>query len=167
MPDVPAAYFLTFRAYGSWLPGDARGSTGWRQNAPGSPPLDVDASLELRSRARLRTDAVYFDAARRAAIAEAIREVCAVREWALLALNVRTNHVHVVVQCDARPERALLNFKAYATKRMVEARAFRAGERPWSRHGSTRYLWNERDIDAACQYVINGQGDDPDPSGTT
>jgi len=89
-----------------------------------------------------------------------------VRRWTLLALNVRTNHVHMVVQCDAPPERALIDFKAYATKRMIAARALKGGERPWSRHGSTRYLWNEHEVDAACQYVIHGQGDDLDPWGT-
>jgi len=166
MAEAPVAYFLTFRAYGTWLPGDRRGSTSWRQNAPGSPPLDVDADLELRSRARLRSDAVYFDAPRRRAIAEAIRSVCSARGWVLFALNVRTNHVHLVVQCGARPERALIDFKVYATRQMVVSGAFRAGDRAWSRHGSTRYLWNERDVDVACQYVTYGQGDDLDSSGT-
>ena len=29
---------------------------------------------------------------------------------------------------------------------------------PWSYHGSTRYLWNERDIHDACHYVLYEQG---------
>ena len=160
MADMPVAFFITFRAYGTWLPGDARGSIGWRQNATGSPPLQTDKSLELRSRGRLKGGAANFDAASRNAILEAIREVCSAREWELLALNVRTNHVHVVVQCDARPERAMIDFKAYATRRLVRIGAFPAGGRPWSRHGSTRYLWTEREVDSACQYVLYGQGDD-------
>jgi hypothetical protein len=127
MADMPVAFFITFRAYGTWLPGDARGSIGWRQNATGSPPLQTDKSLELRSRGRLKGGAANFDAASRNAILEAIREVCSAREWELLALNVRTNHVHVVVQCDARPERAMIDFKAYATRRLVRIGAFPAG----------------------------------------
>ena len=30
----------------------------------------------------------------------------------------------------------------------------------WSRHGSTRYLWTERHIEIAVEYVIDGQCDE-------
>ena len=28
----------------------------------------------------------------------------------------------------------------------------------WARHGSTRYLWKEAEVEAAIQYVVNEQG---------
>lgn len=34
------------------------------------------------------------------------------------------------------------------------------GEKLWTRHGSTRYLWNEASVEAACRYVRDGQGAD-------
>jgi len=30
----------------------------------------------------------------------------------------------------------------------------------WTRHASTRYLWTPADVDAACWYVLHGQGPD-------
>ncbi len=33
--------------------------------------------------------------------------------------------------------------------------------KPWARHGSTIYLWKERDVEKAVEYVLLGQGDPP------
>jgi len=160
MADVPLAYFLTFRAYGTWLPGDARGSVRRRSNAFDSPPALPNAALESHARSSLEEEPVRFDAPKRRAIDAAIREVCEVRGWNLLALNVRTNHVHLIVECSALPERAMNDFKIYATRRMVAARILPTGTRPWARHGSTRPLWTDKDVEDAWTYVIHGQGPD-------
>jgi len=159
MADNPVAYFLTMRAYGTWLPGDARGAVRRSWNSYGSPTLPA-SGLEAQSRASLTGGPIQFDAPRRQAIAEAIREVCAIRGWGLLALNVRTNHVHLIVQCEVAPERAMNQFKSYATRRMVASGAFPANVRAWERHGSTRHLWDDTDVDEACGYVVYGQGPD-------
>ena len=50
----------------------------------------------------------------------AIRETCRIRKWELLALNVRTNHVHAVVSTKQIPERVLNALKANATRRLRE-----------------------------------------------
>jgi hypothetical protein len=31
---------------------------------------------------------------------------------------------------------------------------------PWADKGSNRYLWNEKSVALAIEYVVNGQGDD-------
>jgi REP element-mobilizing transposase RayT len=76
------------------------------------------------------------------------------------AMSVRTEHVHVVVSICAEtpPERIMTSMKAWATRRMVEGGLVLPGMRPWSRHGSTRYLWNEPAVASACRYVLDGQG---------
>lgn len=28
----------------------------------------------------------------------------------------------------------------------------------WARHGNTRYLWKEQEVEATIQYVVNEQG---------
>jgi hypothetical protein len=33
-------------------------------------------------------------------------------------------------------------------------------EKLWSKHGSTRYLWTDEQVDNAIAYVLYGQGDD-------
>lgn len=83
------------------------------------------------------------------------------REWLLHALKVRTNHVHTVVSIGAvKPDRALNAFKAYATRRMRKDGNWSESHSPWADKGSERYLWNERSLAFAIDYVINWQGED-------
>ncbi|MEO7327841.1 MAG: transposase [Minicystis sp.] len=101
---------------------------------------------------------VLLDAARRSAVDFAIRDHCQHRAWRLHALHVRTNHVHLVVSAGLPPEQVMSQLKAWATRRMVEAKVLAQGIRPWSRHGSTRYLWTSASIHVACHYVLEAQG---------
>ena len=160
MSDTPVAYFITFRAYGTWLPGDRRGAIRHASATSASAPIPSNRGLEFQSRGLLHGDPVGFDKPCREALTVAIGEVCEVRGWNLLPLNVRTNHVHLVVQCDASPERAMSQFKSYATRRMVLEGLFPASARPWAWHGSTRYLWSDQDVEDTWAYVIHGQGPD-------
>jgi REP element-mobilizing transposase RayT len=109
---------------------------------------------------------VTLDAPARRMVAESIRETSAFRGWDLIALSVRTNHVHVVISAPARPERVMTTVKARATRRLVESGWADPGERIWARHGSTRYLWSEASVSAAGLYVEEGQGY-PLPDDTT
>jgi hypothetical protein len=69
--------------------------------------------------------------------------------------------VHTVVSIGAvKPERALNAFKAYATRRMRKDGNWAQPHSPWADKGSERYLWNERSLALAIDYVINGQGED-------
>ncbi|MBV9240823.1 MAG: transposase [Acidobacteria bacterium] len=97
-------------------------------------------------------------AAEREIVRKAIREVCDVRGYHLYAMNVRTNHAHVVVNNAAKVERMMDSFKAYSTRSLRAASLISSDSKPWSRRGSTRYLWTEEHIDAAIEYVVNGQG---------
>jgi REP element-mobilizing transposase RayT len=101
----------------------------------------------------------HLDPIRRSAVLEAIREVCAHRGWGLLAAHVRSNHVHVVVEAEAPPERDMSDLKAYASRRLNRMELDEEGRKRWARHGSTRWLWKPRHVSAAMQYVVAGQGD--------
>jgi REP element-mobilizing transposase RayT len=91
----------------------------------------------------------------------AIKQTCLKRQWQLHALNVRTNHAHTVVSIGGKKGSiALTAFKANATRQMREDGCWESNETPWVEKGSIRYLWNERSIDNAVYYVINGQGHD-------
>ncbi|HPF38134.1 MAG TPA: transposase [Phycisphaerae bacterium] len=93
-------------------------------------------------------------------VRKTILDACSYRKWLLHEINVRSNHVHIVVSADAAPERVMNDFKAYATRRLREADAVPPDCRLWSRHGSTRYLWDERAVARACAYVRDGQSSD-------
>ena len=106
--------------------------------------------------------AYLLDRVSREAVLKALREVCLHRGWSLLAAHVRTNHVHSVVEADVRPERVLIDFKSYASR---ELNCFgrdgldRKHRKRWARHGSTRWLWKDQDVQAAIRYVIEEQGE--------
>jgi REP element-mobilizing transposase RayT len=102
---------------------------------------------------------VYFiDDVRRGVVSDAIQEVCAFRGWTLLASNVRSNHIHVVVQAVARPERVVGDFKMMASRRLTEQLGEAKNRQRWTRHGSTRYLWKAENVERAIRYVVDEQG---------
>ena len=79
----------------------------------------------------------------------------------MMAVNVRTNHAHVVTQIGLEePGSALNAFKANATRALRSAGLIAGDKGPWSDKGSQRHLWNEKHIADAIEYVINGQGQD-------
>jgi len=157
---IPLAYLITFRCYGTWLHGDKRGSVDNLYNTYGTPFYSRDVQREEEERRRLKQAPVELDEARRIATDLAVREVCNHRGWELRAINVRTNHIHVVVSSPCNPEKVLNDFKAYATRGMRKAGVWKSKLTPWAEKGSRRYLWTARQVERACDYVINHQGDD-------
>ena len=155
---APLAYFISFRCYGTWLHGDERGSVDLSHNMYRTPMLPPDEQRRSEMRSRMKRDPVELTATRRAAVEEGVRENCNKRGWVLRAINVRTNHVHSVVTSVGKPEPVMNALKANATRKMIEAGVWQRGIKRWSRHGSTRYLWTEKSVARAIDYVINGQG---------
>ena len=159
--DIPLAFLITFRSYGTWLHGDERGSVNRFRNQYKSARLPPEEKWLQINTQRLNQEIVVLDAAQRQCVETTARETCEIRKWHLFAINVRTNHVHAVVSIgEKKPEIALNAFKANATRRMRESGCWQNTVSPWSDKGSQRYLWNEESIARAIDYVINGQGDD-------
>jgi REP element-mobilizing transposase RayT len=156
--EFPLAYLITFRCYGIWLHGDERGS--YRRSSrvmsgvlriPPRPGLKRAESQELKHRP------VKLNPKQRAVVEQAVREVCLHRKYRLRAINVRTNHAHSVVSALSDPEPILDAFKAYSTRALRVAGLLPASVKPWARHGSTIYLWKERDVEKAVEYLLLGQ----------
>ena len=157
--EYPLAYLITMRSYGTWLHGDERGSVNRVLNEYGMPRLRANPTLEKSDAVQMLHSAIVFDARQRPLIEQAIREVCRFRRYRLFAINIRTNHVHSVVSASCKPELVMNSFKSYATRALREFGVLPGGTKPWSRHGSTRYLWKEWQVEAAINYVNHGQGD--------
>lgn len=157
--DIPLAYLITFRCYGTWLHGDERGSIDRDNNQYQTPYLPPNKALEELNMSSLKSKPVSLSIFQRTLVESAIREVCEHRKWALFAINVRTNHIHTVVRIgENNPHRALNDFKSYATRKLRKHNGWNFEHSPWSDRGSERYLWNERSVEIAVDYVINGQG---------
>ncbi|HZF41319.1 MAG TPA: hypothetical protein VE715_21025 [Blastocatellia bacterium] len=157
---IPLAYLITFRCYGTWLHGAERGSTDRYHNQYGAPFIPYNERWRSYNQNLLKHPPVELDAQRRAAVEAAVRETCKKRDWLLRAVNVRTNHAHFVVTAPCKPETPLAAFKANATRQMREAGCWRYSYSPWADNGSRRYLWMQRHVERAIDYVINGQGDE-------
>jgi transposase IS200 family protein len=135
--DTPLAYLITFRCYGTWLHGDERGSVDRFHHQYRAPRIPANENWQRYNRRKLKGEPVILNSEQRQSVEEAIREVCSFRHWLLHAVSVRTNHVHAVVAIgSASPERALNDFKAYATRGMRQNDCWHSEGSPWVDKGS-------------------------------
>ena len=162
LAGAPLAYLITFHTYGTWLPGDPRGSVDAYHRVRGAPYVDRAAGRQAASAKVLDHPPVELRPDERTIVLRTFQEVCQHRGWVLQAAHVRVNHVHAVIQAfraDHTPERVMNDLKAWATRRVVEAGLRPPGTHLWVRHGSTRHLWRPDAVAAACEYVVAGQGE--------
>jgi REP element-mobilizing transposase RayT len=158
--DVPLAYLITFRTYGTWAAGDERGSIDRFHNMYRGPRAESNVVREQQQVVKLKREPFVMNGRARRIVHDAIEEVCSYRNWPLYAVHVRTNHAHAVVAAIASSDKVLGDFKAYATRKLRERQSWPHAHSPWVDKGSKRNLWNENHISAAIDYVVDGQGYD-------
>lgn len=152
-------YFITFACYGARLHGAEAGSVDLRHNLPGAPLVEPDSMRVTFERNRMRQAPFFLDTESGAAVLEALHEVCASRDWTLFAAHVRTNHVHTAVEASVLREKVMNAFKAYASRRLNRAPPCEIGRKHWARHGSTKWLRNDKDARVAIRCVVEEQGE--------
>jgi len=152
-------YLITFACYGCHLHGDESGSVDRDHNLPGSRMIEADTNRVLAERELMDQPTYGMDRIRREAVLAGLVERCSNRRWILLAAHVRTNHVHIVVEADARPERIMNDLKSYVSRCLNRLRLDEPNRKRWARHGSTRWLWEPQNVSAAIRYVVEEQGD--------
>ena len=158
--EFPLAYLLTFRTYGTWHHGDERGSVDRRSfNKFGGVDIKPTPHLVAAEIKQRKNEPFLLDNDGRSVVEKAIKEVCGYREFTLHALNVRTNHVHAVVTKAAKPEKITEAFKSYSTRALRSQNLVTADVKIWARHGSTKYLWKDKNVGLAIEYVLYSQGD--------
>ena len=100
-----------------------------------------------------------MDSVRRQVVLNSLNEARRHRGWTLLAAHVRSNHVHVGVTGNCKPEGILIALKAYSSRALNKRELDGQDRRRWARHGSTRYLWTRDVVQAAVHDVVHEQGD--------
>ncbi len=141
--------------------GDERGSVDRRRNVIDEPPLEADPRRVAREARLLKSPPMRFGEAVRRCIEESFVESCEYRGWHLLAVHCRTNHLHCVLSApDVGTAEVLHRLKSRATRALREHGLVSEEQAVWSRHGSTRPLWNDEDVAAAVEYTLNHQGED-------
>jgi REP element-mobilizing transposase RayT len=163
---------LTSTTYGTWLPGDPRGSvtsvrdyrtsdpathSRIQHNRPGEPWEQGLTGLHTSALRLLKRPPVLLDIEQARLVIEQFRETAAFRGWRLVAVSVMRNHFHAIV---GKPEtvrlgRVLGDLKAYASR----ALSLEAGSRQewWTHEGSKRILPDDRAVRSAVNYVLYKQ----------
>lgn len=154
----PKGFLLTWTCYGTWLWGDERGSVDLQHNTWLTPLLPKDDKRVAVLRRRMKHEPYLLTATARRIVHDTIEEHSRLKKWDLLAVNVRSNHVHAVVRfAGISPEAMIGDWKSWSTRRLRE-RGLAAPTQPvWTQHGSTRYLWKDEEVARAIQYVLEGQ----------
>ncbi len=149
-------YLLTWTTYGTWLHGDERGSVTTKSNRVGTPHDGGNPGRSDRARRLRAQDAFVLNTETRELVEQAIRSHCEHRGWTIHALNVRTNHIHIVVSSPLTPEVVMGQLKAWASRRLHETHR-QPDRRIWTRHGSTRWIDSDASFRRAIEYVLNEQ----------
>ncbi len=158
MPGEPPAYLLTWTCYGTWLHGDERWSINKGHKDFHGPSIAPHEGMERAARARMKGDIVLLTPGMRRIAGDAIREHARHKGWTDHAVHVRNNHGHAVIAAPGRkPDPVLVQVKAWATRALRDEGLVAAGARVWTEGGSTRWLWDEKGLREAIEYVMERQ----------
>lgn len=153
---APLAYLLTFTCYGTRLHGSPGGSVDRQHNVFGTPFLPESSWRRMVNQRRLAHPPYRLDQPSRKLVLKAIRLVCREKEWDLIALHVRSTHVHSVVAGETTPQRIRAAMK-YRASRLLNA-AESEPRRRWTEGGSGKHLWTPEAVAGAVDYVLLRQG---------
>jgi REP element-mobilizing transposase RayT len=155
------AYFITFTTYGTWLHGTDKGmgSVDDEHNQFGTPFIAPDIDRFSAARDAMKQPPYTLDASRRDIDRDAIVGLAEGKQWRLWALHVRSNHVHVVVTADRDPGRLMSDMKARASRDLNRLESDQAERMRWTRHGSTRHLFEWSAVEEKVRYTLDEQGE--------
>ena len=150
-------WFVTFSSIGSRLPGDERGSYHWDGKfIPPSPMLRGFVQAGMRN-----SSVKFINDFERRLVFQAIVEICKKRDWPIGALNVRTDHVHLLLftKTDVASDTIAQAVKSKVTMRLHRnVERFKEVSPIWSRgYDKTRV----DDLDAwrdLAEYALLKQG---------
>ncbi|TWT69327.1 transposase [Crateriforma conspicua] len=159
----PVTLFITWTTYGSWLPGDARGWTRWKQGEQQPQPV-----LEDWCKDRMNENAVLLESSQRESVEEVIRQHAQRRGWQLHAVSARSNHVHIVVtvvpsigdpnfRMSDGVKRVRDQFKANATRVLRHGQNPVMNEKVWTKGGDIQLIVTDDDLEQVMIYVSEAQ----------
>lgn len=154
-------YFITFTTYGTWLHGTDKGfgSVDEDNNGYGSPFVAPDPARVAAEKRRMVDEPYLLDAPRREVACNAIVAIAHEKGWRLWAVHVRSNHVHVVISAEREPGRLMSDLKARASAALTKAGFESTARHRWTRHGSTRHIFNEETLAERIYYTLDCQGE--------
>ena len=87
-------------------------------------------------------------------VRDAIGYYCASQDWYIHAIEVLSNHVHIVVTArKIKPENISSALKAVASRMLHKHGGISQDTKIWTRNASERYLFDEEELKNAIYYV--------------
>jgi len=168
------AWLLSNTFYGTWLPGDERGSVTsvrdtrpedapsefrFEHDIPGTPWEEAIPALRRTAEEQMKGPPVHFDLQKAEIVLAQFQETAEYRGRVLRAVSIMYNHFHLVVQVadDPNPGRMLADFKAYASRALNRHFGKPPSDTWWTNKGSKRKLKDEQALAAAIHYVLYKQ----------
>lgn len=169
-----AHWLITNTTYGTWLPGDPRGSvtsvrdrrenegaspTRQEHDLPEQPYEEYLPGLQRSAERLMKGPPIYLSLQQAYLVLSQFQETARFRGWTLLAVAIMTNHYHLVVDVpdDANPDRVLADFKAYASRVLNKEFGKPESNTWWTSKGSARKLKDLFAKQNAIRYVVERQ----------
>lgn len=152
-------YHLTKTTYGTWLPGDARGSwlkdwspqSGYSQQRRYSPP---DVRREEMARRKLRFAPVAFTAEMIAAVVAALAECVERSQGGLLimAATVEPTHIHLLLPDTGRDIDTTAKWLADRTTKAIHVQTTHTGP-VWTSKNWCEHIGDQEHWEQALRYI--------------
>ncbi len=113
--------------------------------------------LEAWCRNNMKSSEVKLSPADRVTTENAIREHCQVRGWKVLAVNIRSNHAHLVIAANAPPKTVRDQLKANCTRALRQQPVPLIAEKTWATGGDIEFIYDENDLERVICYVVEAQ----------
>jgi REP element-mobilizing transposase RayT len=100
---------------------------------------------------------VLLNEVQRAKVEAACHEHAQIRGWVLHAVSARSNHVHLAVTADKKPQTVRDQFKANATRVLHQAPDAITNDKVWTRGGDCEIVDGEDELARAVEYILEAQ----------
>lgn len=162
-------WLFTNTTYGTWLPGNERGSVtsvrdisrGSRieHDQPDTPWEGHIPGIERSALALLKAPPIFLSLAQAEIVLAQFQETALYRDRTLHAVSIMPNHWHMVVTLpgDPDPDRVLSDFKAYASRVLNRKYGRPTSKTWWTMRGSKRKLATEAALASAINYTLYKQ----------
>jgi REP element-mobilizing transposase RayT len=167
-------WLLSNTTYGTWLPGDRRGSVTsvrdrrpedepsavrFEHDLPGEPWEGELPGLHRTALEQMSGPPIYLDLEKAETVLAQFQDTANYRSWTLRAVAIMANHFHVVVEvaADPHPRKILADFKAYGTRALNRRYGKPPSETWWTDKGSKRKLPDAQAVANAVHYVLSKQ----------
>lgn len=161
-------YHLILTGYGHWLPNDPRGSLSKEirneRIAPlgeihhgrkrVQPPRSDLAAFQRQARGVLQHEVLWFDDAKRQAVAEAFAEVVEDRRYTCWACAILSNHAHVAIRKHRDKAETMIEvFQQASAARLCRLADVPSGHPIWSLDPYKKFLDSAEAIERTIRYV--------------